>query len=259
VLVRDVTVHARMKSQLERAERLASVGLLAAGVAHEINNPLGYMLINLHRVRKALGEIGAGGALPPADVLAELDRSIEIALEGAQRVQDIVRDLTSFARSDQDEPRGPVDVHHVLRVTLEMVAPELEPRARLVRDLGPVPPVLASEGRLAQVFLNLLLNATHAIPEGAPADHEIRVVTRTDDRGRAMIEVHDTGMGIPDHIVRHIFDPFFTTKAPGRGTGLGLAICHGITTSLGGMISVETKLDRGSVFRVVLPCCAAPP
>jgi two-component system, NtrC family, sensor kinase len=254
LLVRDITQQARLKGQLEQAERLASVGLLAAGVAHEINNPLGYMLLNLEQVRKGLAAIARDVAETGVqEVLAGLDHSVEVALEGAQHVQKIVRDLKHFARRDDDEPAGPVDVHRVLRTTLEMVGPELERRARVRCDFGPVPQVLASEGRLAQVFLNLMLNATHAIPDGAREGHEIRIVTRTDDHGYAVTEVHDTGVGIPDHLVRHIFDPFFTTKAPGLGTGLGLAICHGITSAFGGFITVDSELGRGSVFRVVLP------
>jgi len=122
-----------------------------------------------------------------------------------------------------------------------------------------VPPVLAGEGRLNQVFLNLIVNAAHAIPEGAPDRNEIRLTTRTDDRGRAVIEVHDTGVGIPASDLQHIFDPFFTTKAPGEGTGLGLAICHGITSSLGGEITVESHVGTGSVFRVILPAADTHP
>jgi signal transduction histidine kinase len=122
-----------------------------------------------------------------------------------------------------------------------------------VRELAPVPPIRASERRLAQLFLNLVLNAAQAIPAGNPEGNQIRVVTKTDDLGRATIEVHDTGIGIPDDVVGHIFDPFFTTKAPGGGTGLGLAICHGITTAFGGSIVVESRKGVGSTFRVVFP------
>lgn len=258
VLLRDITREARMKAQLEQAERLSSVGLLAAGVAHEINNPLGYMVINLQRVRRGLDGLAAAAAIPShATTITELSRAIEITLEGAQRVQEIVRGLNHFARSDPDEPRIPVDVRRILATALDMLAPEIEPRARVVCDLGPVPAITASEGRLLQVFLNLVLNAAQAIPAGDPSANEIRVVTRTDERGRVLIELFDTGVGIPDHVVRHIFDPFFTTKVPGAGTGLGLSICHGITTSLGGSISVESKKGCGSVFRVVLPATVA--
>ncbi len=254
MLVRDVTQQARLKSQLEQADRLASIGLLAAGIAHEINNPLGYMLLNLERVRSSLGRLGEE-ARPASrsDLLTELDHAMGVALEGAHRVQEIVRDLKHFARGDHDEPLVSVDIHAVLRGTLEMVTPELEQRARVVCELRPVPRVLASEGRLAQVFMNLLLNASHAIEAGDPPGNEIRIGAGTDERGRAVVEVRDTGAGIPDRIVRHIFDPFFTTKAPGLGTGLGLAICHGIVTAFGGFITVDTELGRGSAFRVVLP------
>jgi PAS domain S-box-containing protein len=254
VLIRDITQHVRLQKQLQQSERLASVGLLAAGVSHEINNPLGYMLLNLEHVRRGLAQIARDdGSAAHAVTLTELERSVAITIEGAVRVQEIVRDLTQFARTGYDETRLIVDIDRVLASTLELVSAELELRARVVRELAPVPPIRASERRLAQLFLNLVLNAAQAIPAGDPEGNEIRVVTKTDDLGRATIEVHDTGIGIPDDVVGHIFDPFFTTKAPGGGTGLGLAICHGITTAFGGSIVVESRKGVGSTFRVVFP------
>jgi signal transduction histidine kinase len=122
-----------------------------------------------------------------------------------------------------------------------------------VRDLQPVPMVKANESRLGQVFLNLLLNAAQAIPDGAAAEHEIRIRTRTDGLGRVLVEVSDTGRGIPEELRARIFDPFFTTKPPGQGTGLGLAIAQGIAADHGGRIEVISRLGKGSIFRVVLP------
>jgi signal transduction histidine kinase len=117
--------------------------------------------------------------------------------------------------------------------------------------------VLANEARLGQVLLNLLINAAHAVPDGDPEANEIEVSTRCDDAGRVVIEVKDSGAGIPEDVKRRIFEPFFTTKGAGRGTGLGLSICHNIVTALGGEIAFESQLGQGTSFRVILP--AAPP
>ena len=254
VLVRDITVQTRMQTQLVQTERLASVGLLAAGVAHEVNNPLTYMLINFQRVRRGIRELADPSRWETAlSLAAELETCVDMMTEGAERVRDIVQDLQRFSRSDRNDTRELVDIHSVLRHTLGPVSFELKRYARLVLDLGPVPLVLASEGRLSQVFLNLLLNAVHALESPDPARHVIRLATSTDTDGNAVIEVQDTGCGIAERDLRRIFDPFFTTKPPNVGTGLGLAICHGITRSLGGTILAESKLGVGTVFRVVLP------
>jgi CheY-like chemotaxis protein len=138
-----------------------------------------------------------------------------------------------------------------------MVANEIRYRARLVREFGPVPAVLANEARLGQVVLNLLINAAQAIPEGRVEENEIRVVTGTDDRGRAILEVHDTGAGIPDEIADRIFDPFFTTKPVGVGTGLGLWICRSIVVALGGEITAGKRAGGGTSVRVALPAAPA--
>ncbi|HZU81424.1 MAG TPA: ATP-binding protein [Polyangiaceae bacterium] len=249
-MIRDVTERARTQTQLLEAERLVSVGLLAAGVAHEINNPLAYSLLNLERIQARLRELAARD---PNDAHGDLLEAVRMSLEGCRRVETIVRDLRRFSRADHEEVRVPLDVRRVVEFAIDMAAPEAKPRARIVRELGEVPLVIASEGRLSQVFLNLIVNAAQAIPEGRPDDNEIRVVTRTDDRGRAVVEVRDTGEGISASVMRHMFEPFFTTKAPGEGTGLGLAICHRIAASLGGRLTAESEIGRGSVFRLTLP------
>jgi CheY-like chemotaxis protein len=134
-----------------------------------------------------------------------------------------------------------------------MASNEVRHRAQLVRIYGEVPLVKGSEAKLGQVFINLIVNAAHAIPEGRAATNEIKVVTRTDEAGCAVVEIHDTGSGIPHSILPRIFDAFFTTKAVITGTGLGLAICHRIVTAYGGRISVESQVGRGSIFRTVFP------
>jgi two-component system NtrC family sensor kinase len=249
LMIRDITQRAQMQAQLLQVERLASVGLLAAGVAHEINNPLAYVLLNLERVRSKI-QILAGAE---QDALrSELEAALDMSIEGASRVQQIVRDLNRFSRRD-DNGLLPVDVHRSLDFAISMAEPEWQSRAKLVRDYGQLPLVRASEARLTQVFLNLLINAAHALPEAGKERGEIRVVTRTDPSGQALIEVHDTGRGISSAALGRIFEPFYTTKAPGLGTGLGLTICHDIVVALEGRLEVASTQGHGSVFRVVLP------
>jgi len=137
--------------------------------------------------------------------------------------------------------------------SIRLTGNELKHRAVLVRELGDTPLVLADEGRLAQVFINLLINAAHAIPEGNTDANRIVVRTRTDDQGRAVVEIQDSGEGMPPEVQARAFDPFFTTKEVGEGTGLGLSICHGIISGLGGQIAIESTRGHGSLVRVVLP------
>jgi CheY-like chemotaxis protein/two-component sensor histidine kinase len=176
---------------------------------------------------------------------------LRAASEGVERVRDLVRNLKVFSRGD--DRRRLVDLRLVIESTRRMAHNEIRHRARVARDFREVPPVRANEAELGQIFLNLIINAAQAIPDGRLDDHEIRLVTRTDAAGRALVEVRDTGAGIaPEHQGR-IFDPFFTTKPVGVGTGLGLAICHRLVTAMGGEISVESEVGVGTVFRVVLP------
>jgi PAS domain S-box-containing protein len=245
-VVEDLSEKKGLEAQLLLAARMASVGTLAAGVAHEINNPLAFILANLEF---ALAQLAAKGGDP--DVV----RALQEAAAGGARVREIVRDLKTFSRAD-DDAREPLDVWRVLQSALGVAANELRHRAEVEVDLRPVPRVLASEHRLAQVFLNLLINAAQSIPEGHASQNRVRASTATAEDGRAIVEVSDTGSGIAPDILPRIFDPFFTTKPVGVGTGLGLAICHGIVSALGGEIEVRTQVGAGTTFRVLLP--AAP-
>jgi signal transduction histidine kinase len=246
-----------MQEQLVLSDRLASVGTLAAGVAHEINNPLAAVTANLDYIS---GELARDPSELAPDGMQEFIEALEPALvdarEAANRIRQIVKDLLGFSRSDADQV-GPVDVRRVLEFAARMVAAQIRSRARFVQNVIDLPPVLGNEGRLGQVFLNLLINATQAIPEGMNDRNEIRVSARLDGQ-RVVVEVSDSGQGIPREIVHRIFDPFFTTKPIGVGTGLGLAICHRIVQSLGGEISVESEVDKGTTFRVSLPALAVP-
>jgi PAS domain S-box-containing protein len=245
-VIEDVSEKKQLESHLVLADRMASVGTLAAGVAHEINNPLAFILSNLEF---ALSEVPEAAADP------ELRRALQDAKDGAVRVREIVRSLRTFSRPGDDE-RTVLDPRRVLESALALAANEIRHRGELAVDRGDVPPVLASEHRLGQVFLNLLINAAQALPEGRARENRVRAATSTAPDGRAVIEVSDTGVGIPPDVLPRIFDPFFTTKPVGVGTGLGLSVCHGIVTQLGGYLSVESVPGKGTTFRVVLP--AAP-
>jgi PAS domain S-box-containing protein len=245
----DVTDRHAIQTQLARAERLASVGLLAAGVAHEINNPLSFVIGNLELLAAQIAQrLGAA----PDESIATVVGMVRDARQGAERVRTIVRDLKTFSRV-REQHVDPLDVRGPLQASISMAHNEIRHRAQLRVDLAPVPPVLADEGRLAQVFLNLLVNAAHSIPDGAAEKNEIRVTTRPDPGGGSRVEVSDTGIGIEAAHLAMIFDPFFTTKDSGVGTGLGLSICHGVVTDLGGRIEVESTPGRGSTFRAILP------
>jgi len=243
--IMDITERRELQARLLLADRMASVGTLAAGVAHEINNPLAYVIANIDIASQELRKRATPPLMRALDVLGE-------AKDGAERVRRIVGDLKTFSRAD-DAIRERVDLRNVVESSINLAMNEIRHRGRLVRELGEVPRVDANAGRLGQVVVNLLVNAAQAIPEGAANKNEIRVRTRTDGSGRAVLEVEDTGPGMPPEIRARIFDPFYTTKPLGEGTGLGLTICHGIVAALGGAIEVESEVGSGSLFRVVLP------
>ncbi len=238
----DITEHKEAATRMVFADRMHSVGTIAAGVAHEINNPLAFISANLELITAALG----GPLLP------ELARMLDETQYGIRRIQNIVRGLQLFGQFEEDR-RAPLDVVRVVELALMMASSALQHRATLVQELGAVPKVVANHARLGQVFLNLILNAVEAAPIGDPERHQIRIVTRGDEAGRANIEIHDNGRGIPLELQGRIFDPFFTTKPIGEGPGLGLSMCHGIVRSLGGEITFHSEPGVGTVFRVVLP------
>ncbi|HEX3475326.1 MAG TPA: ATP-binding protein [Kofleriaceae bacterium] len=249
---RDVTERDRLRAKLLLSDRMASLGTLAAGIAHEINNPLAYVSANLEVVAESL----AAAPPPPSPEQcaehAEMQAAIGDAREGAERVRKIVRGLRSFSRSEE-EKRVPIALSDVLAGAIRLTSNEVKHRAVLVLDLAPTPAVLADDGRLTQVFINLLINAAHAIPEGNTDANRITARTRTAPDGRAIAEIEDTGAGMPPDVLARAFDPFFTTKEVGEGTGLGLSICHGIISGLGGQITIDSAPGRGCLVRVVLP------
>ncbi len=256
----DITDRKKLEAQLLVTERLLSMGTIAAGVAHEINNPLAAVLSNLEwvadRLRNASGEDLERSQLQ--SLLGQVVRPIDEAWDAAERVRAIVRDLKIFSRAEE-EHYGPVDLTHVLDSAVRMAWNELRHRARFVRDYGELPRVYGSDARLGQVFLNLLVNAAQSIPEGSSSEHEIYLAAHEAGADQVVVHVRDSGCGIPEQILSRIFDPFFTTKPIGVGTGLGLSICQRIVTSMGGQIEVESEVGRGSAFRVVLRRAASEP
>ncbi|QDW54625.1 histidine kinase [Burkholderia sp. KBS0801] len=256
--------------QLLQSEKLASIGQLAAGVAHEINNPVGFISANLNTlktwVRSLLDVIAAHEAalpqLEPAqrDALAAMGRAADLdyvrdeiatlideSIDGALRVRRIVQDLRDFSRPGSGE-WCVADIHAGLESTLNVVHNELKYKADIVREYGDLPPVECLPSQLNQVFMNLLVNAAHAIPERGV----ITIRTSSDDE-QVSIAISDTGTGMTPDIVRRIFDPFFTTKPVGQGTGLGLSVSHGIVERHRGAIDVTSEPGRGTTFRIRLP------
>jgi CheY-like chemotaxis protein len=230
------------------------VGLLAAGTAHEINNPLASVLANLDLALRHVEELGR--ERDNSERLTALREELSDARESSERIRQIVRDLKLFSRADEEQ-KAAVDVRRVLESSLRMAQNELKHRARLVKDYIPVPPVLGNESRLCQVFLNLLINAVQSMPEGHAEENEIGVSTGVDAAGRVQVSIRDTGSGMSQAVVKRLFTPFFTTKPVGVGTGLGLSICHRIVKTFGGDITVESTPGLGSTFNVHLPVAEA--
>lgn len=245
--VRDITRQKQMQEQLYRADRLASLGTMAAGVAHEINNPLSFIISNLEVILWDLKH----ETEPDLDDVSD---AIKRAKKGAERVERTVRDLTNFSHGGLDDSVEPVDVRRMLDLAVQMVEKTIQHKGgRLIKDYANTPPVLANEARLNQVFVNLLLNAAQALPERAHETNLVEISTHVDAQKRVIVCIRDTGSGIPDKIRDRIFDPFFTTKPVDQGTGIGLAICHEIVQAIGGEISLESEVGHGTTFEVALP------
>jgi signal transduction histidine kinase len=271
-----------MRVRVAQSEKLASLGLLSAGVAHEINNPLAYIANNLavldRDVRFLLSLLGIyesgrdclahwqpeliRQAAKLADefdltyVRENLGKLLQSTRQGVKRVADIVQNLRGFARVDH-AAIDRADIHQAIKTALEMIKGRLDRRNIIIAEhLGKLPLVAGSPAQLNQVFLNLLVNAMQAIEATHRADGQIRITT-TANNGEVVVEVADNGCGIPEEILPQIFDPFFTTKAVGDGVGLGLSISHGMVQDHGGRLEVESELGRGTCFRVILPVAHA--
>lgn len=249
--------------QLYQAEKLASIGQLAAGVAHEINNPIGFIRGNLGTAQQYVRDLSRLAALMKTGDIAQFQSAWQEAdmgflledftallgesMEGADRVTKIVSDLKGFSNVDQAEEEV-VDLNDNLRFACNVLAGQIKDKAELVLELGVLPKTLCLPGHLNQVFLNLLLNAAQAITDRG------RIEVRSEMAGNEIrIRIHDNGCGIPEGSLGRIFDPFFTTRPVGSGTGLGLAVCHDIVQAHGGRIEVESEVGVGTTFTVYLP------
>ncbi len=245
------------QAQLVEAGKLAAVGTLAAGVGHEINNPLAYIVSNLHFARAEIDALER--ASTPAqrqEAVTEVQQALEESLQGADRVRRIVQDLKTFSRKEEEDLPGPVDLHQVLDSATKLASGELRHRARITRQYGNLSKVEANPGRLGQVFLNLLINAAHAIPEGHASTHEVLLTTRQEGSW-AVVEIKDSGAGMSPEVLARIFEPFFTTKPVGVGTGLGLSLCRTYLTAMGATLEAESAPGRGSTFRLRLKLAGA--
>jgi signal transduction histidine kinase len=254
-LRREVEERLQLESQLAEARRLDALGRLAAGLAHEVNNPLSFVISNIHYIGREL-ELRPDVRDSVRD-MDELREACNDALLGCERIRRLVHDVRLFARMGGGPTSCLVDVRAALEEALAISSTSLPPSVQLTLELRPVPPVMADPHGLSQVFLNLLVNAAQALEGTAPP--RIRVATGVHPDGRVLVEIQDNGQGIlPEHLDR-IFEPFFTTKPVGVGTGLGLSICHGIISSLGGELSVESQPGQGATFRVLLPVASPRP
>ncbi|MGH7860032.1 MAG: PAS domain-containing hybrid sensor histidine kinase/response regulator, partial [Candidatus Binatia bacterium] len=254
-IVRDVTTQRKLEAQLRQAQKLEALGRLASGVAHEVNNPLTWVLSHLEALRDDLPRLG-----PPGDDPSRVEpllRRVGEAMEGTQRVARIIRDLQTFTRTEEKK-RAAVDVNSILESALSVTADTIRRRARLVKDLGELPPLWGDSANLSQVFVHLLTNAAQAIGEGRADRNEIGVHTRREE-GDVIVEISDTGGGIAPEHRDEIFDPYFTTRPIGEGLGLGLSISRNIVAAHGGRIEVESEPGAGSRFTIRLPADARKP
>lgn len=243
----DTTERRQLQARLQQSDRLATLGMLVPGFAHEMNNPLAFMLANLDYLLSSMGDI-AGSA--PAGQVAEWREAVGEVREGAERLRQIIGHLRSFRGVDSGQ--GPVDVNSLLDTVGQMVGSTLRSRGRLVRDYSARALVAGTESALRQALLNLVLHAALSLPDnGDTEEHEVRLVTREDGEGHVVIEVHDTGAGIPPEQLPHVFEPLYTPREAKAGPTL--SVCRDIVRSLGGSITVSSLVGRGTVFRVTLP------
>ncbi len=261
------------KNKLIQSEKLASIGQLAAGVAHEINNPIGFIFSNFGTLEQYLQDLfqmlaayeEAEASMQDAEALSrirQLREDLEIdylkedipnlmreSRDGVQRVRKIVQDLKDFSRVDARQEWESVNLHHGIDSTLNIVNNEIKYKADVVKQYGDLPEVQCLPSELNQVFMNLLVNAAHAITKERGT-----ITIRTGaEAGEAWVEVADDGAGIAAENLQRIFDPFFTTKPVGQGTGLGLSLSYGIVQKHGGRMEVTSEIGQGTTFRVTIP------
>lgn len=262
IVFRDITERKQMEQRLARSERLATLGTMAAAMSHEINNPLAAVMGSSwmigESIKRALVHVeGAPGERAAREHLGGATEALKNLDEATGRIRQIVQDMRKFVRTDA-VARQVLDLPDVLDAAVRMTEHQVRQRATLDRRYGTTPFIEASEAQLVQVFSNLIVNATQALNDAGATSNTIELSTYTDDTGRAVAAVRDTGAGISRKNLHRVFDPFFTTRPSGVGMGLGLAICHEIVSALGGEITVESEVGVGTTFRVALPPAAMP-
>ena len=276
VILNDVTERNKLRTQAFLSDKLSTVGTLAAGIAHEINNPIAWVMANLGYLKTNI-EIFTSYQKELYHVLEEPDANAKLVLleklimdpkrqsvtmkfneivsetlQGAERVRDIVRNLKGFTRVDATEMTQ-VDLHQVIDTSISMAVPEFKYKARMEKNFAPnLPMVIMNSGKMHQIFLNLIVNAAQAIPDGDLQNNKVQITTQIDG-DMVRVDISDTGKGISPEILPRIFDPFFTTKPAGIGTGLGLSICYDMIRSLGGNIKVKSTIGKGTTFSVYIP------
>lgn len=251
--VTSVPVEVMAESQLLHMDRLASLGMLAASVGHEIKNPVSYVLLNLQHALDALEQPLRARQLEEAGIdVTSICESLRIGIDGAERIASLVTDLQRLAQPDDDEESS-ADLRQVIGSVLALAGPELESRAQITFDHGDIPIVRGSGVRLAQVVLNLVINAGQALTNRTAEDGVVQIRTALAPNGNVVLEVADNGPGIPEAMRDRIFEPHVTSRPQERGSGLGLYVCRQIVAALGGTITVVGPEEGGAVIRVELP------
>lgn len=249
-VARDVTLRNRIQNRAMVADRLSAVGRLAAGVAHEINNPLSTVTANLEWLKQDLRAAGRGG-----DSDAVENREVDLVLsemrDAADRIRRIVADLQSVA-DDREDSRQPIDVCAAVDTALRLTTNNIRYRARIERNFNDVPRVMGNEGRLVRALVNILLNSAQSIPDTESGTNAV-IVTVSYDMVAVIIDVVDTGKGIPESELRHVFEPFYSTRTGEGAAGLGLAVANAAVVALGGTIDIASEVDRGTRIRIRLP------
>ncbi|OFZ31309.1 MAG: hypothetical protein A2622_01595 [Bdellovibrionales bacterium RIFCSPHIGHO2_01_FULL_40_29] len=246
VTVRDLSDRKKLQAHLMTTDRMTALGQLAAGVGHEINNPLTYVMMNLEMLTNMM----------TSDHITGYEKQLAAIQKGLERIRSVVKDLKKVSRYSEEESLTNVDVNTVLDSVLSMAKNEIQQRALCNFERGDVPPIWIDETRLAQVLLNLLVNAAQAIEPGDIENNSIEIKTSINENQQVCIEISDTGAGMSPEVQKRVFEPFFTTKPIGTGTGLGLPICQNIVNQFKGHMEFESKVGEGTKFRVLFPISA---
>jgi C4-dicarboxylate-specific signal transduction histidine kinase len=246
-VARDVTERTRLHAQVVRADRLAALGVLAAGVSHEINNPLAYIRAAVDHLREVTPTLLKSAS---AQDRSEIDECLTDAAEGVARISDLVTDFRTFSKASRE--RALVDVRRLAEATARVAQGEVKRRAQFEVDVASISPVRTDESQLGQVLLNLIIHAARSIEAGAPQANRV-TLKAFEDASDVVFRLQDTGPGIPPGLLDHIFEPFAATRTEDAHSGLGLSVSHTLAQSLGGSLRVVETSSRGTTFELRLP------